>query len=275
MSTGPSPVRISSLQNSRVKDTIKLNKRGERDRLRQTVVEGERETLRALDAGIQPIAAFLCAEILGPRFDAVLARLLGSGTHPHQIFDTTPPVFAKLAYRGESGGIVLVVPYFSRTLESLVLPANAITLAIEGVEKPGNLGAILRTADATGVHAVIVTDGATDIHNPNTIRAALGASFTVPVAQADRAATAHFMRTKGIHTVATTPDAPSLFWDAQLTGPVAILMGSEAHGLSEFWLEQADERVRVPMHGAMDSLNLSTATAVMLYEVLRQRQDAS
>lgn len=277
---------ITSLQNQRIKEINKLNKRNERERRRLTVVEGIRESERALEAGIQPVQAFLCSDLLGQHFGPLTDSLRNIGLAPTAIFDTTPPVFAKIAYRGESGGIVLVVPYFSRPLNALLAnqtsqqtvtfqPSPDLTepllLVLEGVEKPGNLGAILRTADAAGVHGVILTDAGTDIHNPNTIRAALGASFTVPVSQTNQAETAAFLQHHSFHIIATTPEAQGLYWDADLRGPVAILMGSEAQGLSDFWLQHAHARVRLPMYGAVDSLNLSTSTAIVLYEALRQR----
>lgn len=267
--------RINSLQNQRIKDTVKLGKRGERDRRQCTIAEGRRETERALAAGIVPQQAFLCSEILGEARDAVLALLSASNIPRSQIFDTTPQVFAKLAYRDESGGIILVVPYFARQLNELTLGPTPLVLVVEGVEKPGNLGAILRTADAVGVDALIVTAGATDLHNPNTIRAALGASFTVPVVEASATEVQAFLKAQNIRCVATTPAATAVYWDVNLRGPLAILLGSEAHGLSDFWLRASDQQVKLPMRGAIDSLNLSTATAVVLYEALRQRSKAT
>ncbi|MEX1020061.1 MAG: TrmH family RNA methyltransferase [Litorilinea sp.] len=275
MPTHSAPLLLASLQNQRIKDVIKLNKRAARDQRRVTVVEGWREATRALAAGIVPVEAFLCADLLGENFAPVLHQIYASGIQPASVFNTTPAVFAKLAYRGESGGILLVVPYFSRRLTELHLTATPLLLVIEGAEKPGNLGAILRTADAVGVDAVILVenthDDATDLHNPNTIRAALGATFTVPVAAASATATREFLNAHAVRTVATTPDATVTYWDADLRGPLAILLGSEAHGLSDPWLATAHVQVQMPMHGAMDSLNLATATAVMLYESLRQR----
>lgn len=269
--TPPQLAQITSLQNQRVKDVIKLNKRSVRDAQRLTLVEGAREVERALAAGIVPTQAFLCTPILQDAAPALLESLLASGLPLHQIHDTTAPVFAKLAYRGESGGVLLTIPYFARTLEQLSLSSNPLLLVIEGVEKPGNLGAILRTADAAGVDALIVVDGATDIHNPNTIRAALGASFTVPVATATTEQAFQFLTQRSIPAIATTPAAHAVYWDADMRGPVALLLGSEAHGLSQFWLEHAHTQIRLPMHGMVDSLNLSTATAIVLYEALRQR----
>lgn len=272
MSSSTPPIRITSPQNQRIKDVVRLNKRNERDRRRQTLVEGRREATRALAAGICPLQAFLCSELLGQDYAPLVDTLRAAAMTRGAIHDTTPEVFARLAYRGESGGVVLVVPYFDCELSALPLPAVPLLLVVEGVEKPGNLGAILRTADAAGIHGVIITEGATDLHNPNTIRAALGASFTVPVAHAPSAATATFLQDHKIRTIATTPDAALTYWDTDLRGPLAILLGSEAHGLSDFWLQSADACVRLPMHGAIDSLNLSTATAIVIYEALRQRR---
>jgi RNA methyltransferase, TrmH family len=264
-------LQITSPQNQRIKDVVKLGKRGTRDSLRLTVVEGIRECSLALAAGKHPQQVFLCPPILQDAHSSLRDTLLAAGVNPRDIFEVTRDVFAKLAYRGESGGIVLVLPYFARGLQDLHLPTQPLLLVLEGIEKPGNLGAILRTADAAGVHGVIVTAGATDIHNPNAIRASLGAIFTVPVVEASSVEAAAFLHSHQIHMVAATPHAEALYWDINLRDPVAIILGSEAEGLSQAWLDHAQSHVRLPMYGAVDSLNLSTATSVILYEALRQR----
>jgi TrmH family RNA methyltransferase len=266
-----SPFRIESLQNKRIKEAVKLGKRNERDRQQRTLVEGRRETERALLAGIRPVEVFICSDILGAEADALVETLNAAGVSTNTLFDTTPAVYAKLAYRSDTGGIIMIVPYFARALRDLTLSPNPLLLVVEGVEKPGNLGAILRTADGAGVDAVIVTNGATDLHNPNTIRAALGACFTVPVAEARNDQTLAYLRSHQIQTVATSPGASRLYWDADYKPATALLLGSEAEGLSPSWLAQADTSVRLPMQGTVDSLNLSTATAIVLYEALRQR----
>jgi TrmH family RNA methyltransferase len=188
-----------------------------------------------------------------------------------ELFEVSPEVFAKLAYRGESGGVVLTIPYLDTRLERLPLHRVPFFVVVEGVEKPGNFGAILRTADAAGVDGVILAAGGTDLHNPNVIRAGLGALFSVPVAEAAPDMAINWLRKQGIRIVVTSPDASTLYTGVDLRGPTAIVMGSEAEGLGPLWFENADEKVVIPMHGTVDSLNLSVSTALLLYEVVRQR----
>lgn len=266
------PIQVTSLSNPRVKETLALAKHSERARRRQTVVEGERECRRALAAGIIPHTAFVCPLLLSPDGVAVADHLreLDQARRTYLV-EVTPDVFAKLAYRGDSGGVLLVIPYLSAALDDLILPDPAFVAVIEGVEKPGNLGAILRSADAAGVHAVIVSEGATDLHNPNVIRASLGTLFTLPVVEATTDATIAWLRHHAIRIVATRPDATRNYTRVDYTGPVAIVMGAESTGLGSDWSNAADYAVTIPMAGQADSLNLAISTALLLYEVVRQR----
>ncbi|HFE66584.1 MAG TPA: RNA methyltransferase, partial [Chloroflexi bacterium] len=188
----------------------------------------------------------------------------------------TPTVFAKMAYRGQSGGLLMVIPYLTRPLNDIPLSPTPFLVVIEGGEKPGNLGAILRTADAAGVDGVIISEDetrrGTDVHNPNAIRASLGALFSVPVAAAAADEVIAWLRRQFIHVAITTPDATEVYTSVNLSGPIALVMGSEAHGLSAAWFDAADVQLTIPMFGLVDSLNLSVATAVILYEVIRQRE---
>ena len=266
---------ITSPTNPRIKAVVKLTDRRTRDASRRTVVEGVREVGLALAAGVAPVEAYVCPELIaGPEAERVerhLAGLAASGMT--ELFYVSPPVFEKLAYRGNSGGLLLVIAYPNPSLDALAFRAAPLVVVIEDPEKPGNLGAILRTADAAGVDALIVPTGTagTDPHNPNVIRASLGAYFTVPVVTPPAEEAIAWLRRRGIAIVATTPVAETLYTDADLTGPVAVVMGSEAWGLSETWLAAAGVQVRIPMAGRVDSLNLSAATALLLYEVVRQR----
>lgn len=265
-------IRITSLQNPRLKEVLKLAKSSAREQRRMTVVEGTRECGAALAAGIIPSEAYLCPELLKADTAHVVAHLRAmDAARQTWLAEVTPDVFAKLAYRGESGGILLVIPYIEHSLATLHPPGPAFLAVIEGVEKPGNLGAILRTADAAGVHGVIVSAGGTDIHNPNVVRASLGTLFTRPVLEADPAQTIAWLVARGIAIVAATPNTPVLYTSYDYTQPVAVVMGSEADGLSPIWHDAATALVSIPMHGRADSLNLATATALMLYEVVRQR----
>ena len=265
--------KITSLQNQRIKDVIKLNKHAVRDERRVTLVEGLREASRALASGITPVEAYLCPDLSSdaqtPAFAQLVQQLEQQGIT--DLFAVTPEVFAKLAYREASDGVLLVIPYLDCPLAQLPLGNPPFLAVIEGVEKPGNLGAILRTADAAGLDGVIVCAGGTDLHNPNVVRASLGTLFTVPVAQATSSNAIHWLQTQGIQIVAATPEAEQLYTTVDYRQPTAIVMGSEAHGLGATWRNAANACVRIPMHGAADSLNLSTSTAILLYEVVRQR----
>ena len=266
--------RISSLHNPRVKNLVRLNNRRHRDAAKLTVVEGRREVARALQAGIVPEEAYICPELWSGDdvVNDLIKELDQAGTK--QIFEVTTALFEKIAYRGSSGGLLLVVPYLEHTfadLSGLKMPFLAV---IDGVEKPGNLGAILRTADAAGVDALILTgelESGTDLHNPNVIRASLGAVFSTPVISTSVHSALSWLREQHIHIVATSPDARQLYTAVPLTGSIAVVLGSEAFGLGEEWLRSADSQVRIPMFGIVDSLNLSVSTALLLYEVVRQR----
>ena len=266
------PTHLTSPHNPHIKTALRLEKRSERAQRRLTRVEGVREVSRALDAGIVPVEAFVCPELVDhSQLGGALAQLarLDAERRTH-LFTVTPEVFAKLAVREESGGVVLVTPFLDTRLDHLPQRDPSFFAVIDRPEKPGNLGAILRTADAAGVDGVIVCGGV-DLHNPNVVRASLGALFTVPVAEAGAAESTAWLTAHGIRIIATTPDAVTRYTAVDLTGPVAIVMGSEAEGISAPWLAAADERVMIPMAGYIDSLNLATSTALLLYEVVRQR----
>jgi len=270
-------LQITSLQNSRVKRVLKLNDRRARDEARQTVVEGVREVRLALGRGIVPVEVYICPELIEGAEAEKAARHLTTlvQTGMSEGFYVTPEVFAKMAYRGGSGGLLLVIAYRPVGLSDLQFRSAPFLIIVEEAEKPGNLGAILRTADAAGVDAVIAPTApggrGTDLHNPNVIRASLGAYFTVPVVAAPAVEIIEWLGERDIEIIAATPAADRLYTDVDLTGPVAIVLGSEAWGLSETWLAAADRPVRIPMAGQVDSLNLSAATALLLYEVVRQR----
>jgi RNA methyltransferase, TrmH family len=273
--------QITSLQNARVKQVVKLSNRRYRDAERLTVVEGVREASRAWQQGIEPDAVYLCPPLLDSALAQQMAWELRSGYENGRfpLFEVTPEVFAKMAYRGQSGGILLVIPYLPLSLDRLPLSPYPFLTVVEGAEKPGNVGAILRTADAAGVDGVVVTHTdevtGTDLHNPNVIRASLGTLFTVPVAATTTAQLIAWLQARAVQIVAATPVGEQLYTAVDLTGPTAIITGSEAHGLSPDWLAVANIQVTIPMHGQADSLNLATATALLLYEVVRQRGLAS
>lgn len=268
------PTRLTSLQNPRIKAVLKLTKHQARQEERLTVVEGLRECERALGSGILAVEAYGCPELLAEAGGLQLWQqlLYFEQQGQSQCFEITPELYSKLAYREESTGLLLVIPYLDTRLAALPRRTPAFFVVIEGVEKPGNLGAILRTADAAGVDGVIVCAGATDLHNPNVIRASLGTLFTVPIAEVSSSEAIAWLCANKIQIMATVPEATERYTKVNLTNPVAIVMGSEAHGLGAEWRTAAAHLVSIPMHGRADSLNLATATALLLYEVRRQRE---
>jgi len=234
------------------------------------LVEGYRECKRALDNGYQPMMLFYCEALyLKNLHEPVIVqrcRELGA-----EIYACTAPVFEKLAYRERPDGLLMVGPHLTRKLTDLTLPEHALVVVAESIEKPGNLGTILRSADAAGVHAVIVCDRCTDIHNPNVVRASTGTLFSLPVIEASSDETLTFLREHGFCILATTPHTEHLHCDVTLTGNVAIAVGTEQYGLTEKWMKAADLRVRIPMLGLADSLNVASATTILLFEAVRQR----
>jgi len=201
-------------------------------------------------------------------------------TNSISVFEVTMEIFAKIAYRGDSGGILLTIPYWHVALNQIPAINNKpFILVVENAEKPGNLGAILRTADAAGVDALIVCGTpdrvGTDVFNPNVIRASLGAAFSVPIIIEQTNHVIDWLQKQNIHILAATPDGNVCYTCVGMSNAIAIVMGSEAFGLSAPWLSKADYRVVIPMHGVVDSLNLSVSTALLLYEVVRQRGSLS
>jgi TrmH family RNA methyltransferase len=260
---------ITSSSNPQIKDLVRLRDRRHRDRSGTFVVEGYREVTRALDAGVEIERLYISRDLfLGPNEDEVIARVAELGA---PVIDVAPDPFTKAAYRDRPEGLLAVATQFETSLDSLELAPEPLVLVVEGIEKPGNLGTMLRTADAAGCEAVIVCDPTTDPFNPNVVRASTGMLFVVPLAVASSEDAIEWLRSKGITTFATTPDATMLHTDADLTGAIAIVVGTEQYGLSDMWLEQADHRIRIPMAGAADSLNAAMAAGIALFEAVRQR----
>ena len=263
------PEKITSLQNPRVKQLVKLRDRRPRDEAGVFLVEGYREIRRALEKAVPLAELYFSPEwFLGENEPALIERARVAGA---QVFELAKDTFAKVAYRERPDGLLAVAPQWRRTLEELKLTAAPFLLVVEAIEKPGNLGTILRSADAAGCEAVIVCDPVTDIFNPNVVRASTGVLFSVPLVVADSAQVLAWLKAKGIHTVATTPAAEKIYTKVDLRGPLAVIMGSEQYGLSEFWLKNSDRTVRIPMAGQADSLNVAMATIITLFEAVRQR----
>lgn len=264
---------LSSPANPRIKAAIALRDRRERDRTGLTLIDGARELRRALDAGATISEAFICEPILGGADGrAVLDRLAEATVVVHSVSEA---VFRKLAFGDRLEGVVGVARTPRLDLASLELPEDPLVVVIEGVEKPGNVGAVLRTADGAGVDAVVAASAVTDLYNPNAIRASAGTIFGVPLAAAPSADVLAWLRSFGCRIVTARVDATLPYTDVDLTGAVAIVLGAEADGLTDTWRGDDITGVRIPMAGAADSLNVSISAAILAYEARRQRDRAS
>jgi RNA methyltransferase, TrmH family len=263
-------MQITSKQNPKIKALVSLRQRRERDIAGLFLIEGYREVRRALDKAIGITELYYAPEwFLGENEEALINDAKKSGA---VLYELSKDVFAKVSYRDRPDGLLAVAGQWRVGLDDLKLSKQPFLLVVEAVEKPGNLGTMLRSADGAGVDAVIVCDPVADIFNPNVVRSSTGVLFSVPVAVADSAAVYAWLRQKKIEIVATTPAAENLYTNTDLTGPVAILMGSEQYGLTDFWLQQCDKPVRIPMAGQADSLNVAISAALCMYEAVRQRQ---
>ncbi len=260
---------ITSPTNPKVKRLVRLRSRRHRDSEGSFLIEGYREIARAEATGVRIEEIYVCDHLfLGTNEPDLVDRIVASGARRHQL---APDPFRKAAYRDRPEGLLAVAPQFDTGLERIRLPTDPLLLVLESIEKPGNLGTMLRTADAAGVSAVIVADPTTDPFNPNVVRASLGCLFTVPVAVSTAGDAIRWMAGHGISALVTTPSTRDLYWNADYSGAVAIVVGSEQYGLSETWLDGRFPMARVPMGGSADSLNAATAAALVLFEALRQR----
>jgi TrmH family RNA methyltransferase len=261
--------KITSLQNPRIKQLVKLRDRRPRDEAGVFLVEGYREIRRALEKRVALTEIYFSPEwFLGENEPGLIEQARASGA---AVFELTKDAFAKVAYRERPDGLLAVAPQWKHALADLTLLATPFLLVVEAIEKPGNLGTILRSADAAGCDAVIVCDPVTDIFNPNVVRASTGVLFSVPLVVEESTRVRAWLKENKIRAVATTPAAEKIYSDADLRGPLAIVMGSEQYGLSDFWLRECDLPVRIPMAGQADSLNVAMATIITLFEAVRQR----
>jgi RNA methyltransferase, TrmH family len=267
----PAELEITSPANPRIKQLVALRRRRARDEARVTLVEGGAEIELALAAGVRPRSLYYCPGLASPDTPdlADRARELGA-----DVVRVSRAVFEKVSYREGPDGWLAVVPAVDTSLAHLDPGPRPLILTCAGLEKPGNLGAILRTADAAGVAAVIAADPVADWGNPNVVRASKGTVFSVPVASATSAEVLTWAAAHGLQIVAATPDATRLVTEADLTRPTVLAVGAEHAGLSADWLERADIKVRIPMLGRADSLNVSASAAILAYEAVRQRLQA-
>ncbi len=259
---------ISSLQNSSVKNIVKLTKARERKAQNLFVIEGARELSLALAGDYCVEEVYVCRDLFeSTRYPDVLNSI-----DEDKIIEISLQVFEKVSYRTSSDGVIALTRPKSHTLSDINLSDNPFVIILEAVEKPGNLGAILRSADAAAVDAVIVCDPQTDIYNPNVVRSSVGALFTVQTAVCTSQEAMDWLDQNSIASYAAELEASVWYHDIDYCGPSAILMGTEAEGLTDRWLNYATKRIKIPMRGRIDSLNVSVSTAVLTFEAMRQRE---
>ena len=257
---------ITSPSNPKLKYVVKLRSCSTREESGEMIVEGYRECRRALDLGYHPRAIFHCPDLYlkSENEPALVADAQKAGA---EVYTCSKVCFEKIAYKERPDGLLMVGPHVSIKLADLKLPENALVIVTEAIEKPGNLGTILRSADAAKVAAVIVCDRTTDIHNPNVVRASTGTMFSVPIVEATSDEALAFLKGHHFKILAATPHAEKLHFEVDLTGNVAIAQ----YGLTAKWMDGAELRVRIPMLGLADSLNVSAAATILVYEAVRQR----
>ena len=260
---------ITSLQNPRIKDAVRLRDRRHREKQGRILIDGARELARALGAGVPMQEVFVCPSLC--QSDEARRTLELVSHCGAEVLEVTAPVFEKLAFGERAEGVLAVAATPCTSLERIALPASPLVAVLEGIEKPGNVGAVLRSADGAGLSALVVADGGTDLFNPNAIRASLGTIFTLPVAAATTAETLVWLRHHGLTIYAARVDGSQPYTTANLRQPAALVLGSEAAGLSNAWCAEGIEAIRLPMLGVADSLNVSATAAVLFYEALRQR----
>lgn len=255
---------ISSTQNPKVKHLLALQQKSQlRRKEGLIVVEGARELGHCIDAGLKPKTIFYCPALFN------IDKL---STNDAQLIEVSQEVYDKIAYRGSTEGVIAIVQGHQLTLNELKLGKNPLIIVLEGVEKPGNIGAVLRSADAAQATAVIVCDPLTDLYNPNLIRSSIGAIFTVPCVACSSDECIEFLKTNNITILTAQLQDSELYYNTDMRQGTAIVMGTEATGLTNVWREAADAHIRIPMKGALDSLNVSVSAAILLFEAVRQRE---
>ena len=263
---------ITSLQNPKVKSARELRERKAREDRGLALLEGYRAVRRAFDCGIVLTEVFYAPELfLGKNEDSLLGQISVSNAALHEV---AGHVLAKMAYRDRPEGIIAVAKTKKHLLSDMPSTGNGLYVLVESIEKPGNLGSILRSADAAGADGVIVCDKRTDIYNPNVITASTGALFSMPLAECSAAEALDWLKGNDIMIVAATPEATDVYTDVDMTRGIAIVAGSEQYGLSDYWKNKSDSKVKIPMRGYIDSLNVAVACTVLLFEAARQREES-
>ncbi|MFC2114469.1 TrmH family RNA methyltransferase [Bacteroidota bacterium] len=256
---------ISSVQNPFIKEIISLMKSGERRKKGRFLIEGFREVEKAIQSGYQ------INELIYQENEVAKERVIQLAPDNCNLIEVSKAVFSKLTYREGVNNILAIATARQHILEDIHLPENPLILVLESVEKPGNLGAILRTCDAAAIDLLLVCDPQTDIYNPNVVRSSLGCVFTVQIAVCNSQEALIFLKSANVNAFVSSLDAAENYHDMDYTASTAIVMGSEAFGVSENWLDAAKARIKIPMRGLADSMNVSNAAAILIYEAKRQR----
>ena len=265
--------QITSLQNPKIKQLLLLQqKSSERRKTGLFVVEGQQELQHCISAGYEVDTVFWCPELTSQGARPSMSLTSHGVCPPVRRFEVSREVYEKVAYRGTTEGVVAEVRTKSLRLEDLQLGENPLIVVLESVEKPGNLGAILRSADASGVDAVVVCDPLTDLYNPNLIRSSVGAAFTVPCVACSSEDCIAFLKQRNIKILTAQLQDSHLYYDTDMTCGTAIVMGTEHDGLTDQWRQAADAHIRIPMLGQIDSLNVSVSAAILMFEAVRQRK---
>jgi RNA methyltransferase, TrmH family len=260
--------QISSLQNPKIKCILALSKSGNRKKDNIFIIEGFREIGRATLNKVDILSVFYCPEII----DEKALKLVMEFNHKIEIFEVSRQVYTKIAYRENVDGLIVLARPKELSLDKLKLGNNPLIMVLESVEKPGNLGALLRTADAAAIDAVLICDTQTDIYNPNVVRSSVGCLFSNQVVLCDTDSVIKFLQRKKIRIYTTALQDAIPYTQADFTCPSAIIMGSEAKGLSQKWRQSAEQIIKIPMAGIADSLNVSVSAAILVFEAIRQRR---
>lgn len=261
---------ITSAQNPKIRTLLELQEKSKaRRREGLFIIEGARELQHCISAGYSIHSLFICPDILSGNALTEIEQALEGKTFG--CFSIPKHIYEKVAYRGGTEGVIAEIRCKSHSLEDLQLKDNPLVVILESVEKPGNLGAILRSADASGVDAVIVCDPLTDLYNPNLIRSSIGGIFTVPTAVASSEETIKWIKDRNIRIYTAQLQDSEWYYDTDMKGGTAIVMGTEATGLTDIWRKAADAHIKIPMLGKLDSLNVSVSAAILMYEAVRQR----
>jgi TrmH family RNA methyltransferase len=256
---------ITSAQNPKIKNILSLEKASQRRTQQSFVIEGIKELTLAMEGDYKLHSVFFCPEIVDIE---VIQSIV---TNDQLLIPVQQHVFSKIAYRESTGGVIAVAAQKQHGLDRLNVSINPLLLVMESVEKPGNLGAVLRTADAAGIDAVIICDPKVDFYNANVIRSSVGCIFTNQIASASSDETVNWLRRNGISILCTNLEASKPYHEVDYSKPSAIVMGTESTGLSDRWISEATENIIIPMQGKIDSMNVSTAAAVVIFEAARQR----